>query len=400
MTIKYYSKLFVRLLLFLSAVDTINGFFLNKGIESPIGILFKAFIMLVAIRILIVNSKFKGLIFFTITYISVFLMFIILNTDSQLTPTLTHLFKFVNIVFVYYAAVVVLKLGFIQKKELQTIFYVNSVVLLLNVYSGLLGIGYYAYGENLGCKGFIYAHNEMSGMMAVLFGVSYFFLYAVQNSNRITVYLSNLIFLVAALLVSTKAGILLVSISLILVPFVNMKYGMFRAFLRTSKLRIMIFLIVLCLVIYYSYLLLDYSGAIERWIYFFEKSGINAIYSSRDSYWAEEKLEWEEGNIGVKLFGMGGDRTVEMDQADTLLNYGIFGVIIVYSFYLSLVIKAFRRRRESKYAKFVFGMNLFILAASCFAGHLLFSGLMGIPFALMNVMIFYSKMKNEQLNIA
>lgn len=179
-----------------------------------------------------------------------------------------------------------------------------------------------------------------------------------------------------------------------------MKYGMFRAFLRTSKLRIMIFLIVLCLVIYYSYLLLDYSGAIERWIYFFEKSGINAIYSSRDSYWAEEKLEWEEGNIGVKLFGMGGDRTVEMDQADTLLNYGIFGVIIVYSFYLSLVIKAFRRRRESKYAKFVFGMNLFILAASCFAGHLLFSGLMGIPFALMNAMIFYSKMKNEQLNIA
>ena len=356
--------------------------------------------MLVAIRILIVNSKFKGLIFFTITYISVFLMFIILNTDSQLTPTLTHLFKFVNIVFVYYAAVVVLKLGFIQKKELQNIFYVNSVVLLLNVYSGLLGIGYYAYGENLGCKGFIYAHNEMSGMMAVLFGVSYFFLYAVQNSNRITVYLSNLIFLVAALLVSTKAGILLVSISLILVPFVNMKYGMFRAFLRTSKLRIMIFLIVLCLVIYYSYLLLDYSGAIERWIYFFEKSGINAIYSSRDSYWAEEKLEWEEGNIGVKLFGMGGDRTVEMDQADTLLNYGIFGVIIVYSFYLSLVIKAFRRRRESKYAKFVFGMNLFILAASCFAGHLLFSGLMGIPFALMNAMIFYSKMKNEQLNIA
>lgn len=134
MTIKYYSKLFVRLLLFLSAVDTINGFFLNKGIESPIGILFKAFIMLVAIRILIVNSKFKGLIFFTITYISVFLMFIILNTDSQLTPTLTHLFKFVNIVFVYYAAVVVLKLGFIQKKELQTIFYVNSVVLLLNVF--------------------------------------------------------------------------------------------------------------------------------------------------------------------------------------------------------------------------------------------------------------------------
>lgn len=47
-------------------------------------------------------------------------------------------------------------------------------MLLLNIYVGLLGIGYYAYENNLGCKGFIYAHNEMSGMQAVLFGVSYY----------------------------------------------------------------------------------------------------------------------------------------------------------------------------------------------------------------------------------
>ena len=118
---------------------------------------------------------------------------------------------------------------------------------------------------------------------------------------------------------------------------------------------------------------------------------MNAIYSSRDIFWEEEKTEWEEGNLGVKLFGMGGSRTVEMDQADTLLNYGIAGIIIVYSFYLSLVVKAFRKRKINPYARFVFGLDVFILAASCFAGHLLFSGLMGIPFALMNALIY----KNE-----
>ena len=113
---------------------------------------------------------------------------------------------------------------------------------------------------------------------------------------------------------------------------------------------------------------------------------------SRDTFWKEEKMEWEEGNLGVKLFGMGGARTVEMDQADTLLNYGIVGIVVVYLFYLSLVVKAFRKRKINPYAYFVFGMDVFILAASCFAGHLLFSGLMGIPFALMNALIYR---KNE-----
>lgn len=400
MQIKSCNQSLMRSLYFLAIVDTINGFFLHKGIPVPLGIIFKTFILLIAIEILSAVPRFKGCFFFFTIYISLFFVCIVLNTDSQLFPTFSHLFKFVNVVFVYYAMVVFCKLGLVQERKIQAVFYVNSVVLLLNIYIGLFGIGYYAYEGNLGCKGFIFAHNEMSGMMAVLFGVSYFFMYGKRNSNRMAVFFLNLIFLLAALLVSTKAGILLVIISLILVPFVNMKYGMFRTLFKMSKLKIILLFIVLCTIIYGGYSLLEYSGAIGRWLYFFDKNGMDAIYSSRDIFWEEEKIEWEEGNIGVKLFGMGGNRTVEMDQADTLLNYGIFGVIIVYSFYLSLVIKAFRHRKRSRYAKFVFGMDCFILAASCFAGHLLFSGLMGIPFALMNAMIFYPKMKNKQLVIS
>lgn len=393
MNLKCYSSFFIKPLFLLTIVDTINGAFLNKGMELPLGIVFKAFILLVAVRILSAILKFKGLLFFTVIYIPVFLMLIILNTDSQIGLTITHLVKFVNVVFVYYAAVVVLKFGAIQEENVQKIFYINSIVLLLNIYSGLLGLGYYAYGENLGCKGFIYAHNEMSGLNAVLFGTSYFFIYNRYASTKMLLGVVSLIFLIASLLVATKAGILLVLISLILVPFVHMKYGLFRSVLKISKVKLFVLFSIICLVLYYGYWLLDYSGAIDRWTYFFDKDGVDAIYSSRDTFWEEEKVEWEEGNIWVKLFGMGGNRTVEMDQADTLLNYGIIGVIIVYSFYFSLVIKAFRYRKKSKYAKFVFGMDISILAASCFAGHLLFSGLMGIPFALMNAMLFSPGMK-------
>lgn len=388
MSVKQDSRLLVKAFFFLAIVDTINGFFLNKGIASPIGIIFKAFILLVACKMLSSFPKFKGLLFFTCIYIPFFLTIIILNTDSQIGVTITHLLKFVNVVFIYYAAVVIFKSENISEKKIHTIFYLNSIVLLLNIYVGLLGIGYYAYENNLGCKGFIYAHNEMSGMQAVLFGVSYYFIYDRYASKKMLLLLVNCFLLVAALLVATKAGILLVLLCLILVPWVHMKNGILYSFLRMSKKKLIILFSIICLISYYGYVLLDYSGAIGRWTYFFDKNGVNAIYSSRDIFWEEEKTEWEEGNLGVKLFGMGGSRTVEMDQADTLLNYGIVGIIIVYSFYFLLTVKAFRKRKINPYAYFVFGMDVFILAASCFAGHLLFSGLMGIPFALMNALIY------------
>ena len=388
MSVKQDSRLLVKAFFFLAIVDTINGFFLNKGIASPIGIIFKAFILLVACKMLSSLPKFKGLLFFTCIYIPFFLTIIILNTDSQIGVTITHLLKFVNVVFIYYAAVVIFKSENISEKKIHTIFYLNSIVLLLNIYVGLLGIGYYAYENNLGCKGFIYAHNEMSGMQADLFGVSYYFIYDRYASKKMLLLLVNCFLLVAALLVATKAGILLVLLCLILVPWVHMKNGILYSFLRMSKKKLIILFSIICLISYYGYVLLDYSGAIGRWTYFFDKNGVNAIYSSRDIFWEEEKTEWEEGNLGVKLFGMGGSRTVEMDQADTLLNYGIVGIIIVYSFYFLLTVKAFRKRKINPYAYFVFGMDVFILAASCFAGHLLFSGLMGIPFALMNALIY------------
>ena len=388
MSVKQDSRLLVKAFFFLAIVDTINGFFLNKGIASPIGIIFKAFILLVACKMLSSLPKFKGLLFFTCIYIPFFLTIIILNTDSQIGVTITHLLKFVNVVFIYYAAVVIFKSENISEKKIHTIFYLNSIVLLLNIYVGLLGIGYYAYENNLGCKGFIYAHNEMSGMQAVLFGVSYYFIYDRYASKKMLLLLVNCFLLVAALLVATKAGILLVLLCLILVPWVHMKNGILYSFLRMSKKKLIILFSIICLISYYGYVLLDYSGAIGRWTYFFDKNGVKAIYSSRDIFWEEEKTEWEEGNLGVKLFGMGGSRTVEMDQADTLLNYGIVGIIIVYSFYFLLTVKAFRKRKINPYAYFVFGMDVFILAASCFAGHLLFSGLMGIPFALMNALIY------------
>lgn len=234
MSVKQDSRLLVKAFFFLAIVDTINGFFLNKGIASPIGIILRRLSCWLLVKCCLHCLNLKGCYFYLYLY-SIFLTIIILNTDSQIGVTITHLLKFVNVVFIYYAAVVIFKSENISEKKIHTIFYLNSIVLLLNIYVGLLGIGYYAYENNLGCKGFIYAHNEMSGMQAVLFGVSYYFIYDRYASKKMLLLLVNCFLLVAALLVATKAGILLVLLCLILVPWVHMKNGILYSFLRMSK---------------------------------------------------------------------------------------------------------------------------------------------------------------------
>ena len=399
MSINTASCLFVRLIPFLVIVDIINGYFLNKGMDSSLGVCVKAVILLLSISILMVSTKYRGILGFTFIYVPFFLLTVLLNTDSPIAPTINHLLKFVTVVYVYYAAVFLFRTNKISQKKIVMAFYVNTFLLVVNIYSGLLGVGYYAYGDMLGCKGFMYAHNEMSGMEAVLFGTSYFFFYQRYTNKKFVLIIVNIVFLMAALLVSTKAGILLVIVDLLLVPWAFKKSkGIITSFIKTSKIKIIVLLSIIGIMVYYGYALLEYSGAIDRWTYFFDKDGTDAIYSSRDLFWEEEKYEWIDGNIAVKLFGLGGNRSVEMDQADTLLNYGLMGIVLVYSFYFSLVVKAFHYRNRSVYAKYLWLLNICILASSCFAGHLLFSGLMGIHFALMNAFLYSRDILSNRIN--
>ncbi len=399
MSINNTVRLFLQILPFLVIVDTINGFFLHKGMDSPLGICVKAVILLLSVRILTTSTKYRHIIGLFLIYLSFYLFSILLNTDSPIGSTVTLLMKFITIVLVYYTTVFLFRINKISEKKLVMAFYFNTIVLLANIFSGLFGIGYYAYGDMLGCKGFLFAHNEMSGMEAVLLGTSYFFLYQRCSNKKYIIILINVIFLFAALLVSTKAGILLVIIDLFLIPWSFKKNkGVFMSFIRTSKLKIIIVLCIIGYVAYQGYAILEYSGAIDRWTYFFEKDGTDSIYSARDQFWDEEKYEWIDGNIMVKLFGLGGNRSVEMDHADTLLNFGIIGIIIVYSFYFSLILKAYRNRNKSIYAKYLLIINVSILVASCFAGHLLTSGLMGIHFAIMNAMLYCNDVFHIKLN--
>ena len=127
----------------------------------------------------------------------------------------------------------------------------------------------------------------------------------------------------------------------------------------------------------------------DRWIWFYERGGIEEIiFSGRDKFWQDEKSEFFNSNIFVQLFGLGESRTVEMDPFDTLLNYGYVGVLICYSFYIYLFIKSWKYRRKNMIAKFVLYVNILILGASSFAGHIIYSGMASWLIALINTLIY------------
>lgn len=88
--------------------------------------------------------KFKGLLFLLVF---IFHFFNDYHSEYRFSNRCNH-HPFAEIrkcCFIYYAAVVIFKSENISEKKIHTIFYLNSIVLLLNIYVGLLGIGYYAY---------------------------------------------------------------------------------------------------------------------------------------------------------------------------------------------------------------------------------------------------------------
>lgn len=74
--------------------------------------------------------------------------------------------------------------------------------------------------------------------------------------------------------------------------------------------------------------------------FFYDKGGLQLLLlSGREEYWLEEKSELLDGGIGNIIMGLGEARTVEMDMFDAFLNYGIVGLIVVYSFFFFYYIR-------------------------------------------------------------
>lgn len=155
------------------------------------------------------------------------------------------------------------------------------------------------------------------------------------------------------------------------------------------------------LLLYTGYRMAQENGLWDRWIYFYDKSDdfFSFIVSGRNVFWENMKERYFDSGFWGILVGLGGNLTVEMDPFDAMLNFGVLGLAIVYGFWFYMIRQAFIRRKVNLLAKFVLFVDIEIVVFSVFAGHLMFSGLLGPFVPLLNALIYipdkllYKKLK-------
>lgn len=368
-------------------VDSVNGFFLGLGQSFPLGIIYKAFLLLFCIRIALKDRRNTPSLFLWIGYLSVFLLhFSCYQNAKNLGETFSLLSKFL-IVYWGYPVITKMVRSNVDKSFdiIKRIFVINALVLIANIILGILGFGYHSYGDGgedaTGYRGFFYSINELSGVILVVFGAILF--YGKVHFSNIKFHIVFFFLLFCVVMFSTKTAM-----GGLLIIYVFLQY------LFVKKNYIVLISIFLCIIIsvllYLGYRMVVDNGLWDRWMYFYDKSDdfFSFILSGRNVFWENMKHQYLNSGFWGILVGLGGNLTVEMDPFDALLNFGILGLIIVYGFWFYMIKQAFSRRNYSLLAKFVLFVDLLILLFSIFAGHLMFSGLLGPFIPVLNSLIY------------
>lgn len=359
----------------------------------PLSQLYKLFLFALLVY-LGLKKKVTFIVSFSLLFYGAVLFLHVIFITDKISETFLHLSKFLLFLytFLYFRSYSVKEpIKYIYRA--MNILKINSFVLVLNILLGLVGVGFHTYpNEQIGFKGFFYAGNELAGIISVLFPFLLFIVY--RNYSKIKYILCSLFLMAISILIGTKSTMI---ISLISVFFIVYAYG-------TIKERISVVLIVFFALImvggYGLYLFNEMdSDIVDRWMYSYDKGGFIMFFlSSRDEFLAERTDAFFNGGFWIQLLGLGGNRTVEMDPFDALINYGYLGLFLIYSFVIYLLIRSYKLRKSYLLGYVVLLVNCLIFFISLFAGHIFFSGMNSLFIALVNSLSFYNFDKLSSIN--
>lgn len=374
--------LVIAIFYILLLVDSLNGYCLDKGISFPISQALKIQLLLL-MSFQMLRQTGSGIVLWSILFYSAILIsFYSFRVSFLYSQTFTHLFKFLLILCSYfYFKNLMYSNPQLRYKQIIRILKVNICVFVVNILLVLVGLGTKSYSD-IGSKGYFYAANELSGLLLLFCPCALYYIGRKYSLSSIRYYASIAIFLLTVLLLGTKSSI---------ISYVISSFVVSRLLISDKKscLRLYLFgLVIATIIILLGYRLLDSLGFWERWAFFYDKGGILYLFlSGREGYWLEEKSDLLEGGISNIIMGLGEARTVEMDIFDTFLNYGVLGIIIIYSFFFYLLYKAYQKRNQNSWAKVVLFINVMLIIASSLSGHIVFSGMAGPFIALVNVLV-------------
>lgn len=281
----------------------------------------------------------------------------------------------------------------------------SYLLLLVNFGLGLAGLGGTAYQpmdevaqKFLGVKGFFISTNELSALLLVL---SCWLLLRAWQVRRWCYPLICFSSLLMAGLMLTKTGLfgsvlLMVCIPLLLTPRAYYRH-LYQQYRRRLLVLAVALLAMLILLLANLTNLLQWVGIYDKLMFSYQQRGVAGIVlSSRDYYLvrnfttvSEHYPEW------LQLFGVGQSGVslllkkyfIELDLFDLLLFYGLAGVLLYALCFWRIMLVTVHRLTSSSAAAPVLLLNILLLLVSLLAGHVITSGMLWLPWAVVNAAV-------------
>lgn len=395
--INYYNKIsqtdkiICKLLCLWLLIDAINGFLLRNSIGFPVSQIFKVFLILLML-VRICRYRRGGIIFFVILfYVVIEALHYSFNNVENISGSFQLLFKPIsNIIIFFYFKMLMKKNQNYTYKQITTIFKFNFMVFAINILLGPFGFGFRSYelGEdNLGYVGFFYSLNELGGVVAAIYPI---FLYWCFKKGIKWYLLGSILVLLLSVLVSSKACIFTAVLSVLFILLIESKHKTI-AFILIAGLIITLF---------WKFNLNDFltsdSLYSQKISYAYDKGGIaQVIWSNRNDFAVERTQKFWSADFFNKLLGLGGNRTVEIDPYDILLNLGYFGLLICVLMWCYFGKQIYSHWRKSPLAPVILLSDIMLFGMSIFAGHIFFSSTAGLFISILNTLIIYVDEKEK-----
>ena len=466
---KALEKLFWVYLFINPVLDIVNGFFIRNNMQvgildvefvstlgvTPSLIIRMLFLVVFVLYIFLVNDRYSIL-----TAIPIGLAWVMsIVSEYRWTGGLNFFidaqymarFCYNIVLFMVYSRVFARRWGYDGKDlqaELDTVVAYTLILLSVSILiPAIFGIGYNTYADRLGYRGnrgFFYAGNDVTAIMAVLMPISIAKVLrgraeAAKMSGKpsfcFAPALGAALSTNAMLIIGSKTAFLAVLITYaaigiyVIVTCIRQKSP---AMLRDLLLILAIFAVVFLILNLISALktrsvlrelgeevgpfrLIDifrYSGTYQAiqdsaaaTEIIAENEGFeNAMFNGRTVKLADQFVKFRSGGILVWIFGLGrGSQEViiEMDIFEVLCYYGVFGVVVMLWLYVRLAVEfvrnLFRKFDLTAFASFI-GLAI-VVGYLVIAGHVLFSVTSGfyLSFAILYSRVLFAEKQEDIL---
>jgi hypothetical protein len=335
------------------------------------------FFLLVLVRCLsfLNNMATKILILFLFAFILLLNIHIYIMDSSQLLYSLKTGMK---VLLPILSAVVIYQMalrGSLDFRRFRIIIAVNVLALFCNSVAFYFGLGISNYGHTSdqimrGGSGFIYAGNEVAGLLLALYPLALLTLCSTKVKEMLVI----MCFGLSAVSLFSKTAIIGVVILTLAYILKNYKYSV-------GPLAIAIVVVVG----FNLQKMLDYFSLValmsERWVYFVSEYGFNVFMGGGAKRLA--MIQSQLADIALSpwriFIGFGWTGEAENNLMDLLYGYGLLGILIYLMWMSAFIVPLITSRRALGGPSSLISLSLLMLAmVATLAGHVVQSGMISV----------------------